>query len=301
MLISAIGVFIVFALLSEYFLTFQNIMNLMQYSAVLGIAACGATICILSGSLDMSLGPIVALVSVYTARFLELSGQNVFLAFLGGIAVGALCGVVNGLLVTKVRIQPIIATLATMTIFQGIAYIETNGMSLGIFNPDFKIPGQGTFCGIPNMVWILIIIYAAWFFILKYTVFGRKLYAVGGNARASHLSGINIKKMQFLVFVIAGVMAGIAGTLYASLTGSGSPSSNSQLTLEAISAAVLGGISVQGGKGSLLGTLLGVLILGAISNGLVLINMGAYLQMIVKGCILLAAVGLDSLRTKEVG
>lgn len=298
--LSLVIVFGTFMILSPYFLTFKNIMNLLQYSSILGLAACGATITIISGSLDLSIGSIVAVVSVYVARLLTWSKGGIAVTLVGGIAIGMVCGLVNALLVTKVNIQPMIATLATMTIIRGVAYTETNAMSIGIFNTGFKTIGQGTLLSIPNMVWILMVVYLLFAWILKYTTFGRKVLAVGGNPKTSHLSGINVKRTHFLVFLMAGILYGLSGTLFASLTGTGSPSSNGDLGLEAISAAVLGGVSVKGGKGNIIGTALGVLILGAVSNGLVLINMGAYLQMIIKGCILIAAVALDAIRNRKV-
>lgn len=295
--VSLILVYGAFTLLSEYFMTWGNIINILQYSAILGLASCGATLGVLSGSLDLSTGSIVALSTVCCAVTLEWT-DDVFLSLAAGIAVGLLCGAFNGVLITVINLNPTIVTLSTMTIYKGIGNTITGGRNISVAVKEFKLLAGMKLLTVPSIIWILAVAFLAWHLILKYTTFGRAVFSVGGNENASYLSGINVKRIKYLVFTLSGMMAGIAGVMYTSLTGSASASSNGDLTLEAISAVVLGGAALSGGKGTIIGTALGVLILQGISNGLQLINMGAYLQMVVKGGVLLAAVTLDAVKSK---
>lgn len=286
---SLVLLFIVFGFSSEYFLTTKNLSNLLKYSAILGITSCGYTLVIISGSLDLSTGSICALCATYSAYFIQLTDSWV-VGLIAGILIGVLCGVINAFIITEIKVNPLITTLGTMTIFRGIAYLANNGQSIMVYSKDFKKIGQGSFLSIPNAIWYLFIAFILVFILLKYTKFGRNVYSVGGNSKASYLAGINVKRTNFLVYVIVAVCAGISGILYASITGSGAPNGESELALEAISAVVLGGAVLSGGKGTVVGTFGGMMILATISNGLSLIGVNSFVQMICKGLILIVSV-----------
>lgn len=290
--ISLVLLMLLFSILSKYFFTFSNLMNLLMYSSILGIASCGFTLVILAGSLDLSAGTLSALAAVYAARIIEWTGIW-WLGALGGILIGFLGGCVNGFFVTKIRINPLITTLGTMTIFKGIAYLANRGISIPVYNMTFKKLGQGYFLRVPIIVWLLLLTFLLFYVVLNYTRFGREVYSVGGNAQASFLSGINVKRTRFKIYVTCSTCAGFAGVLYAALTGAGAPGANEDLCLEAISAIILGGAALTGGRGSIIGTFLGVLVLGTITNGLTLLNVSSFYQLIFKGIILLVAVTLD--------
>ncbi|MDR1506489.1 MAG: ABC transporter permease [Treponema sp.] len=292
LLISIVVLWGIFAVLSKYFLSFKNIMNLLQYSSILGIAACGMTFVIISGSLDISVGSVAAFVAVYSARFVQWTDLW-WVGLFGGILLAVFCGCINATMITFVRINPLITTLGTMTIFRGIAHLENNSKSVPVTNEMFKQFGQGYFFGIPIIVLIMVAVFVLWGFVFKYTRFGREVYSVGGNAQASFLSGISVKRTRFFIYVIASLMAGFAGVCNASLVGAGPPNAGTELALEAISSVILGGAALAGGRGTIVGTALGVLVLGTISNGLTLLNVSSFYQMIFKGIILLLAVAID--------
>ena len=293
LLISLVALMAVFSCLSKYFFTFKNLMNLLMYSSVLGICACGFTLVVLAGSLDLSASTLSALAAVYTARVLQVTDQW-WLGVLTGVCIGVAGGCINGLLITKVRINPLITTLGTMTIFKGLAFLVNNGVTIPVFNAAFKTLGQGyAFGSIPIIVLIWFMVVAVVFVLLKYTRFGREVYSVGGNAQASYLSGISVKATRFKIYLTCSTCAGIAGVMYAALNGSGAPGANENIVLESISSIILGGAALAGGRGSVIGSVLGVLVLGTITNGLTLINVSSFYQMIFKGAILLIAVALD--------
>lgn len=288
---------ITFSSLSRYFLRFNNIMNLIQYCSVSGVAACGYMLVVVSGCLDLSAATLSALASVYAARVVGIT-DNWLLGVLAGVAVGFLGGCVNGFLITKLKINPLITTLGTSSIFQGIASLENNAIGIAIYNEQFKTLGQGYVFGgkIPVIVLIMFAFFALFFVILKYTKFGRAVYSVGGNANASYVSGINVSLVRFGIFLTCSTCAGVAGVLYAALTGSGIPSANATLTMDSISAIVLGGAKLSGGAGSITGTLIGVLTIATITNGLTIVGVSTFYQMIAKGAILLIAVLIDVLK-----
>ncbi len=295
-LIAYIGLFVVFSFIAPYFLTVNNILNIFLYSSVIGICATGMTMVIISGGLDISVGSIVALTGMVAGLTIAATG-NVGLAILLALVTGAGCGALNGFLITKLKIVPIIATLATMSIFRGTAMLTTNGQSQQVAEESFKWIGRGyLFDTIPYCVIILIGMFVLIGYVLKNTPFGRKVYSIGGNSEASRLAGINVKGIRFVIYVICGLLAGLSGVITASQTGTAIPSAGTGLEMDVIGAVVLGGVSMNGGKGSIIGTLLGVLILATLSNGLTLMNVMSFWQTIAKGIVLVIAVMLDVAR-----
>jgi ribose/xylose/arabinose/galactoside ABC-type transport system permease subunit len=294
---SLVVMFIVFTILSPYFMTLSNMINLLQQVAVLGIASAGITLVILSGNLDLSVGSVMAVVAVFSAYIIKIS-NSWFFGLAGGFTIGVLCGFVNAGMINALKMNPLIVTLGMQSVLRGIARLRNKGVNIPIFDMKFRFIGQGRFLGIPIVVYILLFIYALMAFIMKYTTFGRKAYAVGGNVQASHYSGINTKFISSSIYILASTLAGVAGICYASIVGTGAPSAGEDTPMDAIAAVVLGGASLSGGKASILGTFVGVLLLGSISNGLTLLGVTSFTQLVVKGAILLLAVLVDVMKNQ---
>jgi L-arabinose transport system permease protein len=272
-----------------FFLT-RNIQNIGQAIAILGVLATAQTIVIISGGLDISVGSVVGMSTVCIATVVTWTGSTT-LSIGAGVAVGMVAGAVNGLIVTVGGVNAVIATLGTMAAFRGVAFIISNGQSIPIFDPDFRTIGDGRFAGVQITIWILLAMVAVFFVLMRYTVVGRNIYAVGGNPVVARLAGLNNRAYQVGVYMLSGATAGLAGMLLAARTGSGQPVSGSDgLELQAITAAVLGGCALTGGKGTIVGGLLGVLILGVLNNGMILTSVPTFYQMVARGGLLIAAV-----------
>jgi ribose transport system permease protein/L-arabinose transport system permease protein len=268
----------------------RNIQNIGQAIAILGVLATAQTIVIVSGGLDISVGSIVGVSTVCIATVVTWTGSTA-LSIAAGVVVGMLGGVVNGLIITVGGVNAVIATLGTMAAFRGVAFIISNGQSIPIFDPDFRVIGDGRFLGVQITIWILLVVVALFFVLMRYTVVGRNIYAIGGNPVVARLAGLNNRGYQISVYVLSGATAGLGGMLLAARTGSGQPVSGSDgLELQAITAAVLGGCALTGGKGTIVGGLLGVLILGVLNNGMILTSVPTFYQMVARGVLLIAAV-----------
>lgn len=290
---------IFFTIASPFFLSINNFLNIGLYGSIMGISAAGMTLVLLTGNIDVSVGAVMGLVGVGMATLLQVNAA-LPLVILSGIAAATLCGFINGIFVTRMRINSLIVTLSTMAIFRGLAFVFCGGLSIIITSNGFRWFGRGYIANVPVSIWFMAAFYLIFAYILRNTKFGRRIYAVGGNAKASYLSGINVKNTKVWVFTISGLAAGIGGLLMAAQTGSGLPQAGTGIELDVIAAAVLGGTSLSGGKGKLVGTMLGVLIMATLSNGMVLMNVPSFYQQIAKGCVLLVAVFLDSLRLGDV-
>lgn len=298
-LIAYIMLIIVFAILSPYFLTVKNIMNIGQFTAINGIAATAMTLVLISGGLDVSIGSIGALASVVMATCIPTtgSGWEVILLCLG---VGLLCGFINAVLITWVNVNPLIVTLGTMSIFRGIAYLVTDGRSVALKNTSLSFLGRGfIFDVIPVSLVIMVICIAVFSFILRKTTFGRKVYSIGGNENASYLAGIGINKVKMVIYMLCGLMASLSGIITTCQTSSGAPSAMSETNLDVIAAVILGGTNLAGGQGKMWGTVIGVLFLSTVSNGLAILGLSTFWQLIVKGLVLVLAVTIDAIRKKE--
>ncbi len=298
-LISYIGICVIIGILSPFFFTYRNLLNVGQFSSMMVVTAMGMTMVIVSGGIDISIGATMGLTCMTIAKIIPDSGYA-FLFILLGIGVGVVCGSINGLAVTVGQISPLIATLATMSIYRGFAYIWNNGISLPISNQVFGILGRG-YIGdvVPVSLVVMVVAVVLFYIIMKYTVFGRKIYSIGGNAKSSHLSGINVRLNQFTVYVICGAMAGLAGTILASKVGAGVANGGTGYELDTIAAVILGGTSLSGGKGNILGSFIGVLILVTLNNGMNLLGVQSFWQMVLKGVVLMLAVILDVIRNKR--
>jgi ribose/xylose/arabinose/galactoside ABC-type transport system permease subunit len=294
-LIALIGLGIVLAFTSPFFLTPGNIGNLLVGTALVGIVAAGETFVMISGGLDISVGSVVALTGVVSAVVLTET-HNAGLAVAAGIGAGALAGYFNGLIITALRINALIVTLATMSIYLGLTYIVAGGKAVGATDATFSWLGNGNVLGIPNPIILLVLVFVIGQFILSFTTIGRNIYAMGGNAEAARLAGLNLTRYRIGLYIASGSLAGLSGVVLTARLGSGQPIAGAGVELSAIAAVVLGGTSLAGGVGSMAGTALGVLVLGTLSNGLILLRIPAFYQFLARGTVLLLAVGLDHYR-----
>lgn len=293
-LIGLILILIILTFLNENFFTLNNILNLLRQVSVNALIAFGMTFVILTAGIDLSVGSILALGSALTAGMLT-SGMDPMLAVFLGLLIGLALGAVNGLIITKGKVAPFIATLATMTVFRGVTLVYTDGKPItGLSNSfTFEMLGKGYFFGIPFPVIIMLIVFLILFFILRNTVFGRQVYAIGGNEEAAILSGIKADRVKIWVYSLTGMLSVLAGIIITSRLNSAQPTAGTMYELDAIAAVVIGGTSLMGGRGRIVGTLIGALIIGVITNGLNLLNVSSFYQQIVKGAVILFAVLLD--------
>lgn len=285
---------VVISILNPGFLTAGNLLNVLRQVSINALIAFGMTFVILTGGIDLSVGSTLALSSAVSAMMMA-NGLDPLLAVLVGLVIGALLGAVNGLVIAKGKVAPFIATLATMTIFRGITLVfldgrPVSGLSDGGF---FDLMGKGYLLGIPIPAVLMMITFVILFIILKQTTVGRRVYAVGGNEEAAILSGIKADRIKVLVYSLTGMLSAFAGMILTSRLSSAQPTAGSAYELDAIAAVVLGGTSLSGGKGKIVGTLIGALIIGVLNNGLNLIGVSSFFQQVVKGSVILLAVLLD--------
>ncbi len=289
-----IGIIALFSILSPYFFTFTNLVNIFVQQSYVVIAAIGLSFVMISGGMDLSIGFQMSLVGVSTAALARWYNVPLPLAMASGLGIGVLCGLFNGIASIKLKVHPLIITLGTMTVYQGLSYIVSKQSVILNLPPAFKFLGQGYVFGvIPFSVILMIICIAIASFILNFTYFGRYVYALGGNDEATRLAGININRVKLIVFGICGFYVGLAALVLFGRAGSASSSTGPGTEFSCITAAFLGGISFKGGEGKIWGLVTGAFILGVLGNGMQLIGMGTYSQYIVKGFVLLAAVGFD--------
>lgn len=293
-LIGLILIMIMLGILSDNFFTLDNILNLLRQISINALIAFGMTFVILTGGIDLSVGSILAFGSALTAGMLS-SGMDPLLAVFIGLLAGFAMGAFNGFVITKGKVAPFIATLATMTIFRGATLVYTEGRPITGLSDSFafEMIGKGYVFGVPFPAILMLIVFFILFFILRKTVFGRQVYSVGGNEEASILSGIKANRVKIWVYSLTGMLSVLAGIILTSRLNSAQPTAGSMYELDAIAAVVLGGTSLAGGRGKIVGTLIGALIIGVLDNGLNLLNVSSFYQQIVKGGVILLAVLLD--------
>ncbi len=291
---------IVFTAANPRFISPSNLLTLLRQVSMYGIASIGMTFVILLGDIDLSTGTIISFVNIICAYMMVNMGINPVVAVIISIIAATLIGVMNGFMVSTVGIPAIIATYATQTAFMGLALIICGGMPISGFSQGFAMIGQGYIGIIPIPVIIMVICFAIGSFILNKTYFGRYFYAVGGNVEAAKLSGIRVGRIKYLVFAISGFFAGLAGIVMLSRTASGNASAGADgFEFEVITCVVLGGVSITGGLGKMSGVVAGTFIIGALKNGMVLMNVNSYVQKIVMGVVLALAVGFDCMQNKK--
>lgn len=283
---------IAMAFLSDRFFTFKNLTNVGRQISLNAILALGMTLVIISGGIDLSVGGVCALGCCVCAKILNSTGSSL-LAIAVVLLIGLAVGAFNGFVVSKTGIAPFIVTLSTVSIIRGITLVMTNASPMPISNAAFKFIGQGTLLGIPFPIYITLILAIITAFVMNKTVFGRYVYAIGGNERSAVVAGIQVKKVKISVYMVSGFLAAFTAIIYTSRLSSGVPSLGAGFEMDAITAAVIGGASLAGGQGHIWGTMIGAVIIGILNNALNLLNINSYFQDIVKGVVVLLAVLFD--------
>lgn len=303
---SLIALVIVFSILSENFRTITNMMNILQATSVIGVLAVSATVVIITGGIDLSVGTAMTFTAVVAGMLLTWAGLPIVVGVVGAILAGAVTGLVSGLFITKLRIPPFIATLGMMLVLKGLSLIVTSNKPI-YFNdsPGFTDIAQGSLIGhllpflpIPNGVVVLFVVAAVIAYVLNRTVLGRYTYALGSNEEAARLSGVNVDGWKMAIYSLAGAVTGVAGVLIAARVNSAQPALGQGYELEAIAAVVIGGTSLAGGRGTVLGTIIGALIMSVLTNGLRILSVAPEWQIVATGVIIIGAVYVDMLRKK---
>lgn len=304
--LSLIGAIVVvmaiFSWLNSGYLTWSNIQVIGEAASVAGLLSVVQTVVIICGAMDISVGSQTGVASVISAMAFMSTGHDPYLGMLAAVGVGIAAGILNGLIIVYGRVNPVIATLAGLAAYKGVAQLISGGRAQGFVLGDdlFVFIARGSVLGIPAQVWILILVAVLIHLMLKYTDIGRNLYAIGGNDTAARLAGININKYLIAVYALAGIVSAFAGIVLTARTGSGQPTSGSEgLELQSITAAALGGCALKGGKGGVGGTLLAVLLLGALNNGLNVVGVNTFWQNVAQGALLVVAVIIQQRRSGE--
>ncbi|MFK0387099.1 L-arabinose ABC transporter permease AraH [Agrobacterium sp. NPDC090273] len=292
--------FLIVSLTVPNFLTERNMLGLLQSVVTIGIVACTMMFCLASRDFDLSVGSTVAFSGMVAVMASNATG-SIALGILAAIACGSAVGLINGLVIARFRINALITTLATMQIVRGLALISSDGRAVGINDPGFYQLALSKFLGVPTPIWVMLATFIIFGFLLNRTVFGKNTLAIGGNPEASRLAGVNVVNMRVWIFMLQGLVCAVAGILLASRITSGQPNAATGLELSVISACVLGGVSLAGGRAAMSGVIVGVLIMGIAENVMNLLNIQAFYQYVVRGLILLLAVLLDNLRSSAAG
>lgn len=289
---------LIFATQSENFLTLNNLENVSKQLAVVGVVSIGMTIVLISGGVDLSVGSVAALSGVVTSLLWIEVSIPLPLATLLGLLSGTLVGFLNGFMVTFMKINPLITTLGTFSIVRGLAFVLSAGQTNQLNDEVFKFLGRGEVFGISFSLLLMIFLYALFFIIMRYTQFGRNLYAIGGSPDAARLAGIPVTRHLLIAYTLCGTLAALSGLIIASQLASSAPRAAVGLEFTVITAVILGGTSLAGGKGTLIGTLVGVVILRTLSNGMTITNVESWWQDVASGTALILAVGFDQIRIR---
>jgi ribose transport system permease protein len=297
------------SLTTDSFLTVDNGLNVLRQISINLCLSIGMTMVVISGGIDLSVGSVLALSGAVAAGLLKngitISSWNAMLQFtaLGAIVVGVATGLAigwfNGLMITRFRLPPFVATLGTLSIARGLTMLWTGGFPITNLGDEFRFLGTGYWLGVPMPVWISAALLALFYAVMQWTTFGRYLYAVGDNERSARLCGVNVEGTRWLAYALCGGLAGVAGLLMAARLDSATPNAGFSYELDSIAAVVIGGTSLSGGRGSILGTVLGCLIIGVLNNGLVLLEVSPFWQQVIKGLVILVAVAVDRAWQKD--
>lgn len=294
---------------SEQFLTVENGLNVLRQISINLCLSIGMTMIIVAGGIDLSVGSVLALAGAVSAGLLKnqiaLPYTNIAIQFtvsgaiIAGVVVGMAAGWLNGFVITRFRLPPFVATLGTLSIARGLTQLWTGNFPITNLGDHFRFMGTGYLLGIPMPVWISAALVAVFWVVMRRTPFGRHLYAIGGNERAALLSGLNVPRTKLAVYTLGGGLAGVAGLMLAARLDAADPKAGVGYELDSIAAVVIGGTSLAGGRGSVLGTVLGCLIIGVLNNGLVLLGVSPDWQLVIKGAVIIAAVAVDRLSRTE--
>ena len=294
--ISALLVEIIFfSICSPNFLKVGNFMSIGLYAAIVGCVSCSVTFINISGMIDISVGSQIAVVGMVAALVAQ-AGQPWYVIVVVALLSGILCGAINGFFITVLKLNAFITSIATMQTLRGVAYLLSDGMSITISNAAYKFIGRGYVAGIPMSLIIMVLSFVIFHLISKYTVFGRNVYLIGGNPQASFLSGIKVNKMRFLIYLLNGLMAGVSGVLMSAQTGAGIPAAAANYNMTALSAVILGGAALTGGKGTIFGTFLGTMVIAVLQNGMTMMSVGSYWQDIIIGLVLILSISIDAIK-----
>lgn len=299
-LIGLIALLVFFSLTARYFLSWANLINVARQVSMIAIMAFGVSVVVVAGGIDLSVGSVMGVSGVFTATLMMQYNTPIFLCIIAGIFMGGLLGLFNGLLNGFFKIPSFIATLATLSIARGVALLYTDAKPIYNLPDSFTVMGTGYMGPIPIPVVLMLLMFGTFYFLMVYTKIGRYAYSIGGNAEVARLSGINVRRYYMSFFVISGLMAGLAGVILTARMASGEPTSGAGYELDVIAAVVLGGTSLSGGKGTMLGTLIGAFIMGVLDNGLAMLNVPPFVQMICSGLVIVLAVGVNMRKSKEI-
>lgn len=296
--ITLIVLFVALSIASPVFLSQGNLSTVVRQTAVINIIALGMTLIIITSGIDLSVGAILAMSGYLGATLME-AGAPIPVAILGGIAVGTLCGTINGLLITRLKINPFIVTLGMLGVLRGTTLTISKGLPASRLPDAFKYLGEGTILGAPVVLWILLVLAAIMHFVLEHTRLGRYAFSIGSNPDAAFYAGIPVAFHLTSVYAIAGALTGIAAMIETSRLMTGQPTAGNGYELQAIAAVVIGGGSLRGGEGAVVGTLIGAFIMGLLSNGSDLLGINPYLQQTLIGGAIIIAVTIDELRKRS--
>jgi len=297
--ITLIVLIVALSIASPHFLTNTNLSSVVRQTAVINIMALGMTLIIVSGGIDLSVGAILAMGGLLGTMAME-KGYSIPVGVLVGIVTGCFWGFVNGVLTTRLRINPFIVTLGTLGIVRGLTLIISNGLPVHQIPQSFSFLGEGTVLGVPFVLWVLLICAGAMHVIMEHTRLGRYAFAIGSNPDAAFYAGIPVAFHVTAVYAIGGALTGLAGMIEASRLMTGQPTAGQGYELQAIAAVVIGGGSLRGGEGSVIGTLVGAFIMGLLSNGSDLLGISPYLQQAIIGAVIILAVSVDELRKRKL-
>ena len=297
--LTLIVLFIALTIATPHFLTAINLASVARQTAVINIMALGMTLVIITGGIDLSVGSILAIAGLFGTMAIK-DGYPIPIAIIIGIATGLLCGFLNGLMITQLRINAFIVTLGTLEAYRGLALVVSKGLPVHEIPDSFSFLGDGNLLGIPFSLWLLALCALLMHFVLEHTKLGRYAFAIGSNSAAAYYAGVPIKFHLTAVYAIAGMLAGLAGMIEASRLMTGQPTAGQGYELQAIAAVVIGGGSLQGGEGSVMGTLIGAFIIGLLSNGSDLLGVNPYWQQVIIGAVIIVAVAFDELRKRKL-
>jgi ribose/xylose/arabinose/galactoside ABC-type transport system permease subunit len=293
-----IALIVVFFIAEPNFLSVKNIFNVLRQVAIVGICSVGMTFVILTSGMDLSVGSVIGVSAVSGALMLS-QGLPPFVSIIVALLFGVLTGLINAVFINSFGIAPIIMTLGMMTALRGVAYIICGGYPVYGIPPSYLFIGQGYVGVVPVPVIIMVLVFLGGYFILNKTAFGRSIYGIGGNLEASRLSGVNVKKNIYIIYMMAGALYALAGSILLARVNSGQPKAGDGYEMDVITACILGGISVSGGEGRIGGVVIGVLMMGTLTNGMILMNVPEFWQWVVKGSVLVFAVTIDQLAKRS--
>ena len=297
-LVAFVILFTLSSLFVPFFFTLPNLVGLLLSLSFVGMGACTMLFCLAAGEIDLSVESTAAVSGVLAAVLVNLTG-SVAAGVLGGVLMGGLAGLFNGLIVAKLRLNPLIATLATMQLVRGLAFVVSNGSAVGVSNAAFYTLGNSYFFGLPSPVWITLSCFLVFGVLFNNTAYGKYALAIGGNREAARLAGVNVDFIRIVNFTLQGLVVGFAGVILASRMTSGQPNSSTGYSMDVVSACLLGGISLSGGHASIISAVVGVLIIATVQNAMSLLNLPTFNQYMTRGLILLAAVILDQMKNRK--